>query len=61
MEILLGDFNVKVAREDIFKPMIGNRNLHEISNDTGFRVVNFSTSKILIVKSTIFSNRSIHK
>jgi hypothetical protein len=24
MEILLGDFNAKVGREDIFKPTIGN-------------------------------------
>jgi exonuclease III len=25
---LLGDFNAKVGREDIFKPIIGNENLH---------------------------------
>jgi hypothetical protein len=31
MKILLGDFNAKVDREDIFKPTIGNENLHEIS------------------------------
>jgi hypothetical protein len=37
-------------REDIFKPTIGNENLHEISNDNGPRVVNFATSKNLIVK-----------
>jgi exonuclease III len=28
MKILLGDFNVKVGREDIFKPTIGNESLH---------------------------------
>jgi exonuclease III len=33
MKILLGDFNAKVGREDIFKPTIGNESLHEISND----------------------------
>jgi hypothetical protein len=33
MKILLGDFNAKVGREDIFKPTIGNVSLHEISND----------------------------
>jgi exonuclease III len=31
-KILLGDFNAKVGREDIFKPTIGNESLHEISN-----------------------------
>jgi hypothetical protein len=38
MKILLGDFNVKVGREDIFKPTIENESLHEISNDNGVRV-----------------------
>jgi hypothetical protein len=35
MQILLGDFNAKVGREDIFKPIIWNESLHEISNDNG--------------------------
>jgi hypothetical protein len=42
MTILLGDFNDKVGREEIFKPTIGNESLHEISNDNnGVRLVNF--------------------
>jgi exonuclease III len=42
MKILLGDFNAKVGREDIFKPTVGNyESLHAISNDNGVRVVNF--------------------
>jgi exonuclease III len=35
MKILLGDFNAKVGKEDIFKPRIGNEGLHEISNNNG--------------------------
>jgi hypothetical protein len=34
MKILLGDFNAKIGREDIFKAIIGNESLHEASNDT---------------------------
>jgi hypothetical protein len=33
MKILLGDFNAKVGREDIFKPTTENESLHEINND----------------------------
>jgi hypothetical protein len=61
MKMLLGDLNAKVDREDFFKPTIGNESLHKISNNNGVRVVNFATSKNLIVKSTIFSHRNIHK
>jgi hypothetical protein len=50
MKILL-DFNAKVGREDIFKTTIGNKSLHEASNDNGVIVVNFATSKNLTVKS----------
>jgi hypothetical protein len=45
MKILAGDFNAKVGREDIFKPIIGNESLHEVSNDNGVRVLNFANSK----------------
>jgi hypothetical protein len=61
MKILLRDFNAKVGREDIFKPIIGNESLHKVSNDNGVRVVNFATSKNLIVKSTTFPRHDIHK
>jgi hypothetical protein len=41
MKVLLGNFNAKVGREDIFKPTIGNESLHKIGNDNGVRLVNF--------------------
>jgi hypothetical protein len=61
MKILLGDFNAKVGREDIFKLAIENESLHEISNDSGVRLVNFAVSKSLRVKSTMFPHRNMHK
>ena len=44
MKILLGDFNAKVGRENIFKPTIGKESLHQDSNDNEVRTVNFGTS-----------------
>jgi hypothetical protein len=38
MEILL-DFNVKIGREDIYKPTVGNESFHQISNDNGVIVI----------------------
>jgi len=34
-------------RKDIFKPKIGNENLHYDSNANGVRIENFATSKNL--------------
>jgi hypothetical protein len=56
MNILLGDFNAKVGREDIFKLTIGNESLHRDSNGNGVRIVNFATSN----KSSYFSVYTMH-
>ena len=54
MKILLGDFHEKVGGDSIFKLTIGNEILHRDSNDNGVRIVNVATSKILVVKKTMF-------
>ena len=47
--MLLGEFNAKVGRENIFKPTIGQESLHQDINDNGVRLVNFATSDNLVV------------
>jgi hypothetical protein len=61
MKILLGDFNAKAGREDIFKPENWNESLHEISNGNIVTLVNFTTCKNLRVKSTMYPHPDIHK
>jgi len=61
MKIVLGDFNTKMGREDIFKPTVGNEGLHQYSNEKGVRTVNVDTSKNQAVKSTMIPHRNIHK
>jgi hypothetical protein len=61
IQILLGNFNEKVWREDIFKLIIGKESLYEAINDNGVRVVNFETLKNLTVKSITFPHHNIHK
>ena len=43
MKILLVDFNAKLGREDIFRPTLGDKSLHQDNNDNVFRIVNFAT------------------
>ena len=54
MKNLLGDYNAKLARQNIFKLTIWNENLQQNSNDNRVRIVNFATSKYLFIKSTMF-------
>jgi hypothetical protein len=61
MKILLMNFNAKLGREDIFGPTVWNESLHQASNDNGVRIVNFTTSKSLDIKSTMFLHRNIQK
>jgi hypothetical protein len=61
MKSMVGDFNVKVGRENIFKTATGNESIHEICNDNGARVVNFVASRNTIVNSTMFPHCNIHK
>ena len=47
--------------ENIFNPTIGNESQHQGSNDNGLRIINFVTSKNLVLKSTMFPHRDILK
>jgi hypothetical protein len=61
MKLFLDDFNAKVGTEGIFKLTMGNESPRDINNDNGVRVVNFATSKNIVVKSTMFPYRCIHE
>ena len=60
IKIILGDFNVKVGKESIYKPTIGNESLHNETNNNG-KMIQFGKSTGLNVKSTMFPHEDIHK
>jgi hypothetical protein len=60
MNILLGDFNIKVGNENNFKLINCNESFHEISNDNAAKQVNFFTSKNFTA-SMLFPHLNIRK
>lgn len=61
MKIVLGDFNAQVGKETVFMPTIGKNSLHSKTNENGVRMINFATSRSLVVMSTIFPHKENHK
>ncbi|XP_072401156.1 uncharacterized protein [Diabrotica undecimpunctata] len=44
-----------------FLPTIGKHSLHEVSNDNGIRLINLATSVNMVIASTCFQRKNIHK
>ncbi|KAL4142514.1 hypothetical protein QTP88_004958 [Uroleucon formosanum] len=61
IKIFLGDFNAKIGRETMYRPTICKESLHEYSNDNGTRLINMAMSKKLVISSTYFPRKDIHK
>ncbi|XP_058120479.1 craniofacial development protein 2-like [Anopheles ziemanni] len=61
VKIILGDFNAKVGRESMYRQYIGTHSLHEHSNENGSRLVQFAAASNLVIGSTKFARRDIHK
>lgn len=45
----------------MYRPTIGKESLHEISNDNGTRLINMAMPEELVISSTYFLRKNIHK
>lgn len=61
MKIILGDANAKIGREEVYQTVIGKFSKHEKTTENGKLLIDFSKEKELIIKSTDFQRKDIHK
>ena len=57
----MGEFDTKVGKENIYNPTTGNESLHNKTNNKGTKMIQFSISKGLNVRSAMFPHKDIHK
>lgn len=61
MLLICGDFNAKIGKERLFFPTIGRHSLHETTSENGQRMIELASSNNLVIKSTMFEHKEIHK
>lgn len=61
IQIMVGDLNAQVGCEEVFQRTAGKESLHLVSNNNGIRLISFAASKDLIISSTQFQRKEIHK
>jgi hypothetical protein len=58
---LLGDFNAKLGKEQLYKDITGRHSIHEVTNNNGLRLVQYATINNFKVLSTWFPRKDIYK
>ena len=61
IKLVIGDANAKIGKENIFRPTIGKHSKHESTNENGYFLIDFASEKGMIIKSTHFEKKEIHK
>jgi hypothetical protein len=59
--IMMGNFNDRIGRENFMMPVAGNFTIHEETNENRKHLGHFTTMNNMIIKSTCFKHKIIHK
>lgn len=61
IKIVLGDFNAKVGRENMYKNVTGGNSKHLVSNENGVKLIQFAVENDMTIMSTFFNRKDIYK
>ena len=57
----MGDFNARLGKETGYRATVCRNSKHEISSENGKRLIDFAMGKNVIVASTRFPHKDVHK
>ncbi|XP_046683293.1 uncharacterized protein LOC124369359 [Homalodisca vitripennis] len=60
-KIIMGYFNAKIGKEQVWKSVAGSNSLHANSNDNGMRLLSLTWAVNMKIMSTFFPRKDIHK
>lgn len=62
VQVILGDYDVQIGHGECFKPIIGDMySVHQLSNDSGFGLIDLALGRNLRVKSIMFPHKKIRR
>ncbi|XP_050502575.1 craniofacial development protein 2 isoform X2 [Diabrotica virgifera virgifera] len=61
IKMVIGDTNAKIGKEEEYIGVIGKHSLHRDTNENGQFLIDFAAGKNMIISSTCFPHRDIHK
>jgi hypothetical protein len=60
LNMIIGDFNAKVGREECMREVVGQYTLHDISKDNGIMLGQFAMRQRMKIKSMRVPHKRIH-
>jgi hypothetical protein len=61
VKLITGDLNAQIGKEAIYYPTIGKEAFHQERTENGKRLIHFAASRNMVIGSTLFQHKEIHK
>ena len=61
VKLIIGDLNAQIGKETIYYPTIWKEAFHQESNGNGKRLIHFAASRNMVIGTTLFQHKDIHK